>query len=196
MKKRQIAAMKTRLNVIKAAEKLIAEKGFENVTIDDIAKEAGVAKGTFYTYFKRKEDVVIEIAKTNYREIEEKTNAIDGDVVDRIASFLTGSMKYIVESGLKICQQWIKTVVDSQDEDGKKKLIYDQSVIKDLLSQAIKNNELIDEIPIDSFVQWIVSEYYGIVFTWGILNGTSDPVKILEGYCQGQLRDALKHYQK
>ena len=105
-------------------------------------------------------------------------------------------MKYIVESGLKICQQWIKTVVDSQDEDGKKKLIYDQSVIKDLLSQVIKNNELIDEIPIDSFVQWIVSEYYGIVFTWGILNGTSDPVNILEGYCQGQLRDALKHYQK
>ena len=65
MKKRQIAAMQTRLNVIKAAEKLIAEKGFENVTIDDIAKEAGVAKGIFYTYFKRKEDVVIEIAKTN-----------------------------------------------------------------------------------------------------------------------------------
>ena len=61
MGKRQIAAMQTRLKVIVAAKRLIEKNGFKNVTIDDITKEAKVAKGTFYTYFKRKEDVVSEI---------------------------------------------------------------------------------------------------------------------------------------
>ena len=53
MGKGQVAAMQTRLKVIAAAEKLITGRGFESVTVDDIGAEAGVAKGTFYTCFRR-----------------------------------------------------------------------------------------------------------------------------------------------
>lgn len=196
MGKRQIAAMQTRMNVIAAAEKLIAEKGFENVTIDDIAKEAGVAKGTFYTYFKRKEDVVGEIAHTNFVSMQEKSMQLDGDVCDRLASFLKDSMNYIVETGLKICQQWLKNVVEQENEDGKNKLIYDESVIDGILRRAVESGELADETPVEEMKRWIIAEYYGIVACWGILDGAVEPTAVLDGYCQGQLRDSLKKYRK
>ncbi len=41
-----------------AALRLFLDRGIEAVTIDDIASRAGLAKGTFYTYFRDKADVV------------------------------------------------------------------------------------------------------------------------------------------
>ena len=43
--------------VLQAAEKLFAERGFYPTTIDDIAKEARLAKGTIYLYFTSKVDL-------------------------------------------------------------------------------------------------------------------------------------------
>ena len=53
-KVRQVRAAETRRKIVAAAKKLITEKGFESVAIEDIAKEAGVSTGSFYTYFKKK----------------------------------------------------------------------------------------------------------------------------------------------
>ena len=48
---RQARAAETRKRIVAAAKKLITENGFENVSIEEIAKEAGVSTGSFYTYF-------------------------------------------------------------------------------------------------------------------------------------------------
>lgn len=195
MGKRQIAAMQTRTKVILAAEKLIAEHGFENVTIDDIAAKAGVAKGTFYTYFKRKEDIIGEIAHSNFVRMEEKSMEISGDVCDRLALFLSDSMKYIVDTGIHICRQWLKNAVEPDNEVGKSKLMYDRSVIREILKRAIDNEELAADTPIDELEMWIAAEYYGFVVCWTILDGAVDPVKLLDGYCKVQLRNSLSPYR-
>jgi AcrR family transcriptional regulator len=44
--------------LLEAAQKLFLERGIENVSIDDITREAKVAKGSFYRYFAGKEDLV------------------------------------------------------------------------------------------------------------------------------------------
>ncbi|MCD8107211.1 MAG: TetR/AcrR family transcriptional regulator [Oscillospiraceae bacterium] len=195
MGKRQIGAMQTRLKIITAAEKLIKERGFENVTIDEIAAEAGVAKGSFYTYFKCKKDVVGEIAKSNFIEMQKKSMEIPGDVCDRLASFLCDSMRYIVETGVKISQQWIKNVVEPENEGGKNKLLYDKSVLKEILSQAVDQGELAKETPVENLTEYIVAEYYGIVFCWNLLDGAFDPTDLIENYCHGQLNDSLEKYR-
>lgn len=56
---RRDANRKARTTAIgRAALKLFLERGTGAVSIDDIASEAGVAKGSFYTYFHDKTDVV------------------------------------------------------------------------------------------------------------------------------------------
>ncbi|AMM53950.1 TetR/AcrR family transcriptional regulator [Pyrococcus kukulkanii] len=54
--------MDTREKLLHSAKKLFARKGFDRVTVDEIVRDAGVAKGTFYLYFKRKEDIIREVA--------------------------------------------------------------------------------------------------------------------------------------
>jgi len=48
----------TRRRIFDAAIKLFTDKGFEATTVDEIAAAADVAKGTFFNYFPRKEDIV------------------------------------------------------------------------------------------------------------------------------------------
>ena len=58
-KEREKLARKT--EIINAAEKIFFKKGFENSTMDDIAKEAEFTKKTLYSYFKSKEELYFEI---------------------------------------------------------------------------------------------------------------------------------------
>ena len=46
--------------ILEAAIKVFAEQGFYQATISAIAREAGVADGTIYLYFKNKDDILIQ----------------------------------------------------------------------------------------------------------------------------------------
>lgn len=191
---RQERAQETKAKIIAAAEKLISEKGFDAVQIIDITNEAGVGKGSFYTYFKRKEDVIAEIAHEKFESIHEQSKEQDGDVCDRIASFIKGSMEYIKEAGLKIAQQWVRGIVDPDNQDGVQKLMYDRQVIRSLIEKAIENGELTKQIPIEQITYWITSEYYGIVFCWALTDGENDPAKAISDFCHGMLREYMDPY--
>lgn len=49
--------------IISAAEKLFETEKYERITIEKIAKKAGVAKGTVFIYFKTKEEIFLSIAE-------------------------------------------------------------------------------------------------------------------------------------
>ncbi|HWQ20941.1 MAG TPA: TetR/AcrR family transcriptional regulator [Methanotrichaceae archaeon] len=51
-----------RNEIIAAGEKLFFSKGYENVTMDEIARETELARGTLYLYFKNKDDICVAIA--------------------------------------------------------------------------------------------------------------------------------------
>ena len=69
-----------RNEILDAAEKLFAEKGFMKTTIIDILQEVGIAKGTFYYYFKSKEEVMDAVAM---RYIDMGTIAVKKIIEDK-----------------------------------------------------------------------------------------------------------------
>ncbi|MBU1168302.1 MAG: TetR/AcrR family transcriptional regulator [Proteobacteria bacterium] len=56
-----------RKRILMASEKIFAEKGYENATIQDIASLAGVGDGTVYDYFKNKEDLLFNTLKEGFQ---------------------------------------------------------------------------------------------------------------------------------
>lgn len=81
--------------IIYSMKKLILEKGYNNVTVEDITNDAGIAKGSFYTYFKNKSSVVDCILEEIIKKLN-KRNFLD----KRLS--LTSSIKKIVLSRLKL----------------------------------------------------------------------------------------------
>ena len=50
-----------RLSILDSAYELFTSKSFAGTTIDDVVRKAGIAKGTFYLYFKDKYDIMDRI---------------------------------------------------------------------------------------------------------------------------------------
>jgi len=49
--------------MLKAAMELFVDRGYEHVTVEEIARAAGQSKGAFYWYFKDKEDCLVQIVQ-------------------------------------------------------------------------------------------------------------------------------------
>lgn len=63
MSLREKKKIETKNRIFEVSGKLFKEKGFENTTIDEITKEAGIAKGTFFNYFQTKESLILYFAE-------------------------------------------------------------------------------------------------------------------------------------
>lgn len=68
--------------IIDAAEKLFFDKGYDNVSMNDIAQEVGVNRATLYLYFKNKETVysavVLRAVKIRNKMFEEGAKGNNG----------------------------------------------------------------------------------------------------------------------
>jgi AcrR family transcriptional regulator len=53
---------RTRIALIEAAIDVLAEKGLEGTSIDDLMRTAGMARGTFYNYFQTREELVCAVS--------------------------------------------------------------------------------------------------------------------------------------
>ncbi len=65
-----------RRNIALSCRELLLEYGIGELTISQIAKTAGVGKGTIYEYFENKEDIVFEIIRTFIAEHEKQLEEI------------------------------------------------------------------------------------------------------------------------
>lgn len=73
--------------ILKAATKLFARRGFFNTQVADVAREAGIAAGTVYLYFRSKDDLLISIfERTMHEGLEAARQALAGvsDPVERL----------------------------------------------------------------------------------------------------------------
>ena len=58
--------------ILTAAIKVFAERGFSQSTISQIAQEAGVADGTIYLYFKNKDDILVQFYERMTEHVSER----------------------------------------------------------------------------------------------------------------------------
>jgi len=62
--------------ILAAARKIIIERGYKKTSVQEITNEVGIAKGSFYTYFKSKNELVITLILDKISKIKEKNELI------------------------------------------------------------------------------------------------------------------------
>lgn len=78
----KLPAVERRSQLLMAAQKLFAQKGYRNTTTNEIAKSANLTKGALYFHFKNKEDILFELIKHVFNHFEKAMN----DNVEKLKS--------------------------------------------------------------------------------------------------------------
>jgi AcrR family transcriptional regulator len=68
-----------RAEILQAASELFQEIGYESTSVDSIVRSAGIAKGTFYYYFKSKDEVLAALAQQLCAEMVARSQIIADD---------------------------------------------------------------------------------------------------------------------
>ena len=88
----------TRKAIVDAAIRLFTEKGFEQTSMNELARAAGVGKGTIYGYFKAKEEIFLAYCEA---EIEFAFAALDRKIdeeaplVDQLVAHMMGQLTFV-----------------------------------------------------------------------------------------------------
>ncbi|NDV22284.1 TetR/AcrR family transcriptional regulator [Desulfovibrio sp. JC022] len=88
--------IKRRGQILKAAGKCFAVKGFHQSSMADICKEAGLSPGTVYHYFRSKDEMILHFAQRELEQAQEYAEALENfgsveELVDFTISAILGS---------------------------------------------------------------------------------------------------------
>jgi AcrR family transcriptional regulator len=86
----------TREAIYRSAQKLFAEKGFENTSVEDVTEQVDIAQSTFFNYFPRKEDILIEIFQRKLPFLKRKCREIlqsNGSIKTKIHEIFSNTAK-------------------------------------------------------------------------------------------------------
>ena len=199
MNKRQENALKTRQKLLDTTHDLIKEKGFYRLNIEDITNRANVAKGTFYIYFKHKEEIVFELCKNLFAKTALKLDNIkNSSVYDKLSCCFECFVKEVFDYQIHIVREWMKGVVDKNLNDDSMGIIkwkYDIEIIKKIISEGVNNKELKADTPVDRLSEIILCTIYGMFTCWCMSDGIFDPEKAIKDFCDIQLKTIINQYK-
>lgn len=164
---REEKAYATKKKIVDSARKLIREKGIDGVSVDDIMKDANLAKGSFYVYYKKKEDVIQDIGCMEFRYINDEIRTMqESDVVEILKYYYQRYREGVFSIGVEIAKCWLQSNLNCRC-----KLEYDLNTIGDIIKKGVEKRQLKDETDVKRLTYRILSNLYGLTQIWIMANG-------------------------
>ena len=197
MTNRQRMAQETRKKLLEAGKKILTEKGMSDTCVEEITEAAGVSKGTFYTYFRRKEELVFELSRNRFDELLQKARETPGSFPDRLKEYLTGFSGLIEEGGARLAQDWVKRVVSPAGKGqytDRGKLAADIAALEDLFSFGVRAGLLDKRVPAKELARTLADLLYGEMLCWSMSDGTYSLKERTQEFCAAYLKGMLRAY--
>jgi AcrR family transcriptional regulator len=112
----------TRLAIMNAAEELWRTKGFDAVPVEEVCAKAGVAKGTFYFYFPRKEHLLVMLVRSRIAPPESELKPLlrsDLDTTDACMQMASAIARRVRKLDRKLVQRGVEEAFRHYRDIGK-----------------------------------------------------------------------------
>jgi AcrR family transcriptional regulator len=98
---REEKKQQTRQAIIGAAVQLFGDKGYDRTSIEQLARAAGIGKGTIYSYFKTKSEIFLAYCEDEleflYKRLATKSDP-DTPLIDQLLTLFTGMFRYVMKN--------------------------------------------------------------------------------------------------
>lgn len=180
--KRQIQAQNTQNKIYCTAIDLLEKKGFDNLTVEEICQKAEVSIGSFYNYFKSKNDIlniIYKVADDYFNEVV--ADALkEGDSYEKILRFFKFYADYNSERGL----DFIKHLYNSQNKvfitNGRDM----QNVLQKIIEEGQEKGEIQTQMKPREMVEYLFIAARGVIYDWCLHDGEYDLSEFVVNYME------------
>jgi AcrR family transcriptional regulator len=178
MTPRQIKAQKTKKKLLDTALRLFSQKGYDNVTVDEIVKASGSSKGAFYTHFKSKYEIFLE----KFKEIDDFYIEFLSSLPDELGSY--DKMMSLVEGQMIFLKDYLgkdilRTIYLNSLAHHTENFIVQKDrplfqIVKSFVEEGQRNGEFKATYSPDEVTMLITRGMRGTLFDWCLYNETFD----------------------
>lgn len=189
LEKHRTKGERRRQELYETALRLFREKGYEHVSIAEIAKAAGTAKGTFYIYFPTKGDVVKELIKKYDAYYAKKMDELPPDAAPRAAIqemiWETCELTKKIIGADMIRAVYTNQLLKSPDPDHRDpdcRPVY--RITEALLQRGQKQGLITDKYPAWTMAVWLLRAIHSTYYSWSMEGGNFDLSRETRRYIQ------------
>ncbi|NBD24961.1 TetR/AcrR family transcriptional regulator [Paenibacillus glycinis] len=192
---RQLKGKATKKKIFAVAKELILSKGYNNVTVDEICEKCEISKGTFYIYYKSKEDIVKKLYRDDMSEYMEENFGTyirenkEASPADKLKTFIMVALEFPVIVGEELTKLTYIVYLSLKSSEGsffsdciKQELLFD--TIDEGRSQSVFRKDLSTE----EIVNYVYSFLTGACITWCLSEADYDIGKESEKYVDALIK--------
>lgn len=183
-------AAENRQQIICTASRLFTEHGVAEVTMADIAKAAGVGKGTLYRRFANKGELCLTLLDEKLRFFQDETlktfhemNLAESGAVAMLHNFVYQLVLFIVEN-LDLIVEIDRAAVPGVIQDVNQPHFWLEMTLGKLIEQGIQQGEIRPDIDIPFMASTILAMLDGRILRPHLESGRYTPEGIISGLCQ------------
>jgi len=176
MTSRRRQAIETKSKILDIAIRMIREKGYDNIKIDEICAEAGFSVGAFYHHFKNKAGIIVE----SYKRIDEHFNneiigkLSTGNSFERIIEYLVFQARETEYFGIDVIIQIYKAQLSDATEFF---LSTDRGLpsnLHKLVKEGQQSGILTESVGAAEITEELLIINRGILYNWSLKRGCYD----------------------
>jgi len=188
-KSRQMIRENTREQILKTAITLFSKKGFENTSVENITRRAKIAKGTFYNFFEKKEDVLLYFLDREYSKSEEEIDQkliFKQTFLDQIELSIATYIKHIFPDK-EFTKVLIKERIGKIGTGKNKNELHLMQALSRSIDMAKQRKEINHAIDTRCLTEMIFAFYTMYVIYW-----TNEFIKT-KGECVARIKEAVQY---
>lgn len=183
--------------ILDKAQELILERGYENVSIDDIVSACGLTKGAFYYNFKSKKDLLsYPVTRYQFDTVADSIKASEKySAYERIFAYVGQWLKYHEDNGTSMARAWMIQHTDPtyhvESNAGNDAFADDKAYITQFIQDAVEQGELSRDTPVDFLGQSIALILYGRVYSELLTNNEEKPTDWARNWLIPHMKDIM-----
>jgi len=183
----------TKERIYSVALKLIQQQGYEQTTLADICQAAAIANGTFYHYFRSKQDILVSFVREESLALWSYYNQMDKtSSASALLALINFQADYFLHKGTEFVSTFYAIMLQSKDR------IYDYNdfallgIMDDCLQRGQQAGEFSTQLSLGFLQELAISLLYLTTTKWCITEGSFD----LKTALQEQYQQFIKLLQE
>ncbi len=173
--------------ILNTAIALFKEKGYDKVSVDEITKKVGVAKGTFYNFFSSKKDILMCWSEQQFHQMDGKSLANAGKSIQDSLFTLIDILVSIIKQEQGLFVSFLREIMQMSKVLNTESKFDFKQILKDVISGSIDYSSLGEEC-MELKIRVLNNTLFYEILEWFCLN---KPIEGLDMHLKNIIRVCL-----